>query len=383
MKYLKRFFISLISILAILIIGLYAFGYDYLFKAVRTIYLTGHTTAYLEDYKKFDNVVIKSGEPQPWPQAKKYNLTKASDSIMKVHERYGSIAYMVIQNDSILFEEYYDGFNKGSKSNSFSMAKSYVSAMLGKAIMQGKIKSLHQPVGDFFKEYRTDDAATMTVGDLSSMASGLNWDESYYSPFSVTTRSYFDNDLAKVILPLGAKGKPGQGFKYLSGNTELLAMVIEKATGMQLEEYLSQEFWKPMGCESDALWQVDSEEKGLIKAYCCIASNARDFARLGKLYKDHGRWNGLQLLDSAFVARSLTPRFKGAPYGYGFWLKKHNGKKLFMMRGHLGQYVMVVPEDDLIVVRLGHSRGELSENGFPKEIDTYMNEAYRIIKHAE
>lgn len=379
MKYLKRFLIGLISILAILIIFLYVFNYDYLLKAVRTIYFTGHTTAYLEDYKKFDNVVVKSGEPQPWPQSKIYNTATASDSIMSVHERYGSIAYLVIKNDSILFEEYYDGFGKDSKSNSFSMAKSYVSAMLGKAIMQGHVKSLEQPVGDFFTEYSTGDAARMTVGDLASMASGLNWDEGYYSPFSVTTQAYFDDDLAKIMLDRGIKTKPGQDFEYLSGNTELLAMVLEKATGMELEEYLSQEFWKALGSESDALWQVDSEENGLIKAYCCIASNARDFARLGKLYKNHGKWNGKQLLDSAFVVKSITPRFEGAPYGYGFWLKKHDGKDLFMMRGHLGQYVMVVPQDNLMVVRLGHSRGALGENGFPAEIDTYMNEAYRIV----
>ena len=383
MKYLKRFFIGLVSIVAVLIIFLYIFDYDYLLKAVRTIYFTGHTTAYLKDYKKFDNVIVESGEPQPWPLAKNYNKAKASDTVMNVHEQYGSIAYMVIKNDSILFEEYYDDFAQNSKSNSFSMAKSYVSAMLGKAVMQGKIKGLNQPVGDFFEEYSTGNAALMTVGDLASMASGLNWDEAYYSPFSVTTRAYFDDDLTKVMLDRGMKGKPGQGFKYLSGNTELLAMVLEKATGSGLEEYLSQEFWKPMGCESDALWQVDSKENGLIKAYCCIASNARDFAKLGKLYKDHGKWNGKQLLDSAFVAKSVTPRFEGAPYGYGFWIKKYQDKDLFMMRGHLGQYVMVAPEDNLIVVRLGHSRGDLGENGFPAEIDTYLDEAYRIVNESK
>tara|TARA_B100000945_G_C20421712_1_gene618373 strand:- start:1544 stop:2683 length:1140 start_codon:yes stop_codon:yes gene_type:complete len=378
MKILKRIFLSLVSLILILIIALYAFDYDYLIKAVRTIYFTGHTTAYLEDYKKFDNTTIEAGTAQPWPQAKNYNSYSLSDELMQIHKEFGSIAYMVIKNDSIVFEDYYDGFGQDSKSNSFSMAKSYVSALLGKAIKDGYINSLDQPVGDFISEYSEGTAAQMTVGDLASMASGLNWDESYYSPFSVTTRAYFDDHLEPVMLGLGMKEKPGTGYQYLSGNTQLLAMVLERATGKKLADYLSESLWKPLGANQDALWQLDSEEGGLVKAYCCIASNARDFARLGKLYKDYGEWNGQQILDSAFIAKSITPRFEGEPYGYGFWLKDYKDKKVFMMRGHLGQYVIVIPEDDLIVVRLGHSRGKTNATGYPDEMDAYLEEAYKM-----
>ncbi|MFD2825166.1 serine hydrolase domain-containing protein [Leeuwenhoekiella polynyae] len=378
MKFLKRLFIGLISFLVVLIIALYVFDYDYLLKAVRTIYFTGHTTAYLEDYKKFNNTRIEAGNPQAWPQAKNYNTYELSDTLRNIHKTYGSIAYVVIKNDSLVFEDYYDGFGQNSRSNSFSMAKSYVSAMLGKAIKDGYIKSLNQPVGDFISEYSTGTAAQMTVGDLASMASGLNWDETYYSPFSVTTRAYFDDDLEPVMLNLGMKEKPGTCYKYLSGNTQLLAMVLEKATSKKLADYLSKSFWKPLGSPEDALWQLDSEEGGLVKAYCCIASNALDFARLAKLYKDYGNWKGTQILDSMFVTKSITPRFSGEPYGYGFWLKDFKGKKVFMMRGHLGQYVMVIPEDDLIVVRLGHSRGKVNETFYPDELDSYLEEAYKM-----
>ncbi len=378
MKLLKRILLGLVSLIVVLVIALYALDYDYLLKAVRTIYFTGHTTAYLEDYKKFDNTVIESGKPQTWPEARDYNTHSSSDTLEAIHQKYGSVAFLVIKNDSIVFEEYYDGFGQTSKSNSFSMAKSYVSAMLGKAIMQGYIRSLDQPVGDFIPEYSTGTAAQMTVGDLASMSSGLNWDESYYSPFSVTTRAYFDDDLDPVMRNLGMKAEPGQEFTYLSGNTQLLAMVLEKATGKKLASYLSESLWKPLGSQEDALWQLDSEDGGLVKAYCCIASNARDFARLGKLYKDYGQWNGKQLLDSAFVAKSIQPRFEGEPYGYGFWLMDYKNKPVFMMRGHLGQYVMVVPEDDIIIVRLGHSHGPLGQNGYPQELITYLDEAYTL-----
>ncbi|MET0758774.1 MAG: serine hydrolase, partial [Flavobacterium sp.] len=359
----------------------YVFDVDYLLKAVRTIYVNGHTTAYLEDYKEFDNRQIeKSNLAQPWAIHKKYNKVTATSELEKTHKEIGTVAFLIIKNDSIWHESYYDGFNKDSKSNSFSMAKSVVSASLGKAIMEGKIKSLDQPVADFFPQFKEGKAAKMTVGDLSSMASGLNWDESYYSPFSITTRAYFDDDLNKVILGLKVVDEPGKKYKYLSGNTQLLAMVIEKATGESLANYVSDKFWKPMGAENEALWETDDKD-GIVKAFCCIASNARDFGRFGKLYKQYGKWNGKQILDSAFVAKSIMPRFKASPqYGYGWWLSNYKDKKIFYMRGHLGQYVIVIPEDELIIVRLGHEKGfQSTKSPHSDDFFVYIDQTYKML----
>lgn len=357
MTFLKKIVKWLIILLGLLIVVLYATDTDYLLKAVRTIYLKGHSTAYLEDYKKFDNQVVNNGTPQPWPNHKDYNTIQETESLKQINNTNGTIAYVIIKNDSIWFEKYYDGFDENSKTNSFSMAKSYVSGLMGKAIEDGYIKSLDQPVSDFIPEFSDGLAAKMTVGDLSSMASGTNWDEKYYSPLSITTRAYFDDDLEKVILGLKVVEEPGKAYKYSSGDTQMLAMVIEKATGKKMYDYLTESFWKPLGSENPTLWQVDSEANDLVKAYCCIASNAKDFARFGKLYKDHGKWNGKPILDSTFVAKSLTPRFPESPeYGYGWWLKDIGKKHFFMMRGHLGQYVFVEPKDNIIIVRLGHSK---------------------------
>ena len=374
---LKWGLLTIIGLIAIL----YITDTDYLLKAVRTIYAKGYTTAFLEDYKEFDNVKIENDVPQPWPKHKDYNSVSETERLQKYNEAYGAIAYVIIKNDSIWFENYYDGFDENSKTNSFSMAKSYVSGLMGKAIEEGYIKSLDQPVSDFFPEFSEDLAAKMTVGDLSSMASGTNWDEKYYSPLSITTRAYFDDDLEKVILGLKVVNEPGQAYKYSSGDTQLLAMVIEKATGKKLYDYLTESFWKPLGSENETLWQVDSKEHDLVKAYCCIASNAKDFARFGKLYKDHGKWRGEQLLDSAFVARSITPRFAESPqYGYGFWMQKRDGKSFFMMRGHLGQYVIVEPEDNIIIVRLGHQKSPDAANQiFSDDISIYIEEAYKML----
>jgi CubicO group peptidase (beta-lactamase class C family) len=385
MKSLKKI-ISLLIISGISVVLLaYATNTDYLLKAVRTIYLKGHVTAFLDDYHEFDNRTIAAGPVKySWPKHGLYNTTQASDRLEKKHQEMGTIAYVVIKNDSIFYEQYYQGYSDSSNTNSFSMVKSMVSGLLGKSIMNGTIKSLDQPVGDFFPEFNEGLAAQTTVGDLASMSSGTNWDEAYYSPLSITTRAYFDDYLREVILNLKVVDTPGQKFKYASGDTQLLGMVLEKANGKTLSQQLTEYFWQPLGAEHDAYWQLDSEESGIEKAYCCLASNALDFARFGKLYKDHGNWMGAQILDSAYVAKSISPRFEDSPqYGYGWWMHPHMGHDFFMMKGHLGQYVMVNPTDNLIIVRLGHLHSKREQNrDFGDDIPIYIEEAYKMLQQA-
>jgi CubicO group peptidase (beta-lactamase class C family) len=336
----------------------------------------------LSDYKNFENRVLDPSEnPQPWPLHSRFNTVSLNEVQQQINLDNQTAAFLVIKNDSLFFEKYYDGYSQDSKSNAFSMAKSYVSALLGKAIMDGYIKSLDQAVKDFIPELKGAYADEVTVGDLASMASGQRWDEAYYSPVSVTTAAYFVEDLEKLILDQPIDQAPGKSFIYKSGTTQLLAMVIVKATGKNLTDYLYESFWNPMGAEHQALWQLDSEENGMEKAYCCITSNARDFARLSKLYKNHGKWDGKILLDSTFIAKSLTPRFEDSQqYGYSWWLKNYKGYKVFMNRGHLGQYVITIPEENLILVRLGHSKGPKGKiaDPFTPDIYRYMDIALEL-----
>ncbi|MCB4807368.1 beta-lactamase family protein [Tamlana sp. 62-3] len=381
MKFIKNLFKWLMLLILILVLSLYVFDYDYIIKGAKTVYFTGHKTAFIDDYPYFENDTIKKGNHvDAWAIHKNYNSVSPTEKLSQVNQDWGTIAYLIIKNDSIWFEKYYDGYNKNSKTNSFSMAKSITSALLGKAIMDGYIKSLDQPLSDFYPQYSY---AKTTVGDLSSMASGLDWVEHYTSPFSVTARANYDDDLAETILNQKVVKTPGEAFEYLSGSTALLGMVIKKATGKTLSNYLSESFWQPMGAANDALWQLDDAENRLAKTFCCISSSARDFARFGKLYKDHGKWNGKQLLDSSFVKKSITPRFKGSPeYGYGWWIKDIGDKHFFMMRGHLGQYVLVEPNDNLIIVRLGHRKSPDQGVGkFTNDITVYVEEAYKMMNN--
>ena len=381
MSSFKRVIGYIFGVLIFLVVLSYATDYNYILKGIRVVYFTGHTTAFIDDHVYFENEVIPASQnPQPWPEHKNMNKIEPTETLKETHDELGTIAFLIFKNDSVWHEYYAEDYGPTSQTNSFSMAKSITSALLGKAISDGFITSLNQPVGDFIPKFEN---TALTVGDLSSMASGLNWEESYTSPFSVTARSYYDDDLAETILDLEVTETPGEAYKYLSGNTQLLAMVIEKATGKDLETYLYQSFWNPMGAEQPALWQVDDEEHRLVKAYCCLSSNARDFARFGKLYKDFGSWNGLQLLDSTFVAKSIQPRFEESPeYGYGLWLSDHLDKEIFVMRGILGQYVITIPEDDLIIVRLGHQRGSRSDMPFSSDFYTYVEETYAMLHRA-
>lgn len=204
-------------IIAGLIALIYAFDVDYLLKGVRVVYLTGNNTAYLSDYKYFDNRIIEpSPVAEPWAKHNKYNTIEETEELAAINKDRETKAFLVIKNDSIVFEKYFDGYSESSKSNSFSMAKSITVTLLGKAIMDGKIKSLDQPVGDFFDEYKTGFGAELTVGNLASMSSGMKWNEKYYSVINITSESYFSDDLRSVILNQKIIEKPGQKFRYSS-----------------------------------------------------------------------------------------------------------------------------------------------------------------------
>lgn len=379
MKFLKKFLKWIIISIGSIVLLLYIFGYGYVLRGIKIVYFTGHTTAFIDDYPYFENDTIKKGKHvDAWPKHNDYNSVSETDKLNQTHSELGTIAYLIIKNDSIWFEKYYGGFGKNSKTNSFSIAKSITCALLGKAIKDGYIQGLDQPLSDFYPQFSY---AKTTVGDLASMASGLEWVEHYKNPLSITARANYSSNLEDILLNRKITGTPGQAFVYKSGNTQLLGMVIQKATGKKLANYLSESFWQPMGMSENALWQVDDEDNRMAKAFTAISSNARDFARFGKLYKDHGKWNGEQLLDSSFVATSVAPRFPEDPrYGYGFWLKKIKDKNFFMMRGHLGQYVIVEPNDNIIIVRLGHRKGAGNPiANFTSDISIYIEEAYKML----
>lgn len=377
MKKLLKILLSLSLISIILSLIAFLTGNKHLFSVIR------HNFPGIDDYKIFSNRKIrKSEQPKAWKITKEYNTIRLSSRLRKKLEQLRSIAFLVIRDDSILYEEYWEGYGPDSISNSFSMAKTYVGVLTGVALKNGFLQSLDQPVADFIEEFKKDNRRDITIRHLITMSSGLNWKESYINPLSVTSRGYYGDDIIKTCLRLRPVEKPGSLFEYRSGDTQLLAMVLEKATGMNLSQNMEQYLWRPTGTEHDAYWSLD-RIYGMEKAYCCLNSNARDFARLGKLFLHNGIWEGKQLLDPDFVKESLRPapltdKVTGQKidyYGYSWWLlPEYKGYRIFYARGILGQYVIVIPQKKLIITRLGRKRG--------RKTGPHFEELYLMIDEA-
>nr|WP_255785028.1 serine hydrolase [Membranihabitans maritimus] len=285
-----------------------------------------------------------------------------------------SVAFLVAKDGLLIFEKYWNGHQVGTLSNSFSMAKSVVVMLLGCAIKDGFIESLQTNVSDYFPVYSKGKGSRLTVGDLARMSTGMDWQEEYYLPFNVTTQAYYGDQLNKLILGRKIKEDPGKSFTYLSGNTQLLAMVLSEVLPCTLSEYLTKKIWSPLGMESDAKWMID-ESVGMERAYCCINATARDFLRLGQLLLQKGQWDNKIILDEEYVDLMTRPAFLESPqYGYGLWLDLHYEYPFYMMRGHLGQYVIVIPSMDLVITRLGkkNAKREVEGKQIPEDVYSYI-----------
>ena len=208
------------------------------------------------------------------------------------------MAFIVIRRGSVVYERYFNGCARDTVTTSFSMAKSVVSALLGIAIGEGRIVSVDEPVTRHLPELRGNDPRfdRITLRHLLAMRSGIAFEEAYRTPLSEAARFYLGPDLRAEVAKLKIEGEPDRAYRYLSGNTQLLAMVVERATGMPLARYLELRVWQPMGAEFDASWSLDSAASGVARALCCLNARAVDDARFGLVCLNAGRFNGRQIV---------------------------------------------------------------------------------------
>lgn len=357
MKILRWIFVTILLLVVLLSGYITITGNNYIYKAIAYNY------ADIDDYVLFPNDTVKAGMPQPWPVSKTYNRIKPFPSLQRQLDSIRSVAFVVIKDDSICFEEYWDGYSEASFSNSFSVAKSIISLLTGIALGEGKIRSLDDPIGKYIHDFKHPEMGNVTVRQLLMMSSNSSWDESYSGLFSQTTKGYYGTDLHEQVMSLQLQGSPGKLYSYRSGDTQLLSLVLKAATGKSVSVYASEKLWKPMGAEHDALWSLD-HKGGIEKAYCCFNTNARDFARIGNLMLHNGNWKGRQLVPEEYVKEALQP--VGLPdetgmatnyYGYQWWLMPERGN-VFYARGINGQWIICIPDKQMVIVRLGHLRGE-------------------------
>jgi CubicO group peptidase (beta-lactamase class C family) len=356
-------------------------GNSYMYKALVFNYVG------IDDLDLFHTRTISNGTPQPWAVSASYNKAKLPDSVRAELEKLHTVSYLVIKDDSLRYEEYWENYNENSLSNSFSMAKSVIALLIGIAHDEGKIRSLDEPVSNYITFYSDGYASETTIRHVLMMASGSSWDESYSNLFSITTKAYYGSNLEKLMRnEVKIIETPGRKWNYKSGDTQMLAIILEKATGKTVSDYASEKLWQPIGAELPAQWSLDYKD-GHEKAFCCIYSNARDFARIGKLLLDSGSWNGKQLISKEFVKQALTPNnllhhddttSRVTIYGYHWWLMNYKGHDVFYMRGLLGQYVFVIPDQRIVAVRLGKEREKIQIDRRPIEIDYILAGALAV-----
>jgi CubicO group peptidase (beta-lactamase class C family) len=285
-------------------------------------------------------------------------------------ERYlqasGTTAFLVVHDDKLLYERYFNGYDQRSVNTSFSMAKSFASALVGIAIDEGHIKSVDEPITNYIPELLKKDKRfkSITIRDLLTMSSGIKYEEGGFLPWSEAaddTKTYYSTDLRELALNSQIEGKAGQYFEYNNYNPLLVGMILERATGMHVARYLQQKFWRPMGMEADGSWSLDSKENGFEKMESGVNARARDFARFGMLFAKEGNWRGKQLISRGWVEQSTRPDTSMDPsedYQYFWWVNTPDGKNHFSAQGNYGQYIYVAPEKDLVIVRLGKEEGE-------------------------
>lgn len=342
----------------------------------------------IDSYKLFDNRKVEKGESQRWVVSEKYNTYNFNPDQLAYFNAYKTVAYLVVKDTMLLSETYWGGYDKDSYSNSFSMSKSIVSLLIGCAIQDGYIKNIDQRVGDFLPAYKIGDRSKLTLRNLLTMSSNLSWDESYSSLFSITTQAYYGNDIKRIVLNLHSMGESGKFFDYRGSDPQLLALIIEAVTGKKLSEYASEKIWMPVGAEHDALWSLDRKD-GTEKASCCFNSNARDFARIGQLMLNRGKWRGIQIIPEWYIKEATKPISElidkelnqpNQRYGMQWWCLNYKNFNIFYARGILGQYIFVIPELNAVIVRLGHKRNDVKIDGHPEDVYRYIDFGIDIVE---
>ncbi len=360
-------------------LGLYAFLLVFVISLftikpflARALY---HNFADVDDYRIFENREVKAGAAQPWEVAAQSHAAPDVKT-QALLDSLETTALLMIDQGKVAYEQYDRGGGVDELHGSFSMAKSIVAILTGFAIQEGAITKVESPIKTWITEWSERPEGEITVQDLLSMSTGLNWKEAYANPFSITTEAYYGGSLIQTALKqrLSDELKTGKDFKYHSGSTELLGLVLARAVNRNLAVYASEKLWQPIGAEKTALWSLDHAENpnegsmtpAVEKAFCCFNARARDFAKIGQFILQQGKWNGQSLLNTAWVQEMTSPKVADY-YGYQWWVLSTAQGPIPYARGILGQYILVVPQKNRVVVRLGKKMGERQDH-HPEEV---------------
>jgi CubicO group peptidase (beta-lactamase class C family) len=303
-------------------------------------------------------------------QSSSQSTTSSTTSFNEMLASTQTTAFLITKDDQLIYENYFNGYDRDSINTSFSVAKSFVSALVGIAIDEGLIDSIDDPITKYIPELQDKDSRylAITIKNILSMSSGLRYVEEG-TPFSDDTKTYYDPNLRSVALSAVIEEEPGKTFHYNNYNYLLLGIILERATGMPVAKYMEEKLWKPLGMEAPASWSLDSGSSGFEKMESGINARAIDFAKFGRLYLNNGsNWNGEQVISEKWVGTSTSANNTSDPsieYQYGWWIYPSqegvdSNQRHFSARGNHGQFIYIIPEERLVIVRHGSDSGNIN-----------------------
>lgn len=283
------------------------------------------------------------------------------DEFVEMHD---TEAFLIIRNDTILYERYPNGHSAELPVSTFSVSKSVMTTLIGIAIHQGHLNGKDQRISEILPEWDTPHFTGIRVRHLLEHTSGIRFSKSVANLSSDQVQFYYGKNLRRRMARRTSEHPPGQRFNYHSANTQLLGLVLEGASGQTLSEYLETHLWQPLGMAAPAFWSLDRKgEKGIERAFCCLQAQAIDFAKLGRLWLHDGYWNGRQLLPPGWMEEVLDPgRADCGPYRCGFTVTGSDCNLAFFASGLMGQFIYVVPDKNLLILRFGQHRKGYSAN---------------------
>jgi CubicO group peptidase (beta-lactamase class C family) len=333
-----------------------------------------------DDWKRFPSRVVRAGDTPvqfSWEQSDIFeDFTVGGIQLDAFLEASHTTAFVILHDDALLYEGYFNGSNREATQPSFSVAKSFLSTLVGIALEEGFIGSLDDSVAVYIPELLERDPrfGDITLRDLIMMTSGIRFERSDENPFSDDFITSHSPNMRAAALKTEIAEEPGQGFHYNDYNPELIGMVLERATGISVSEYLATRLWGPMGAEADGSWDLDSERSGFERMSVGINGRAIDFAKLGWLFLHDGKVGQRQVIPQAWVEQIsgatdaiYTARAEHAYYYQDYWwLDVENDA--FYAEGNFGQWIYVYPSANLVLVRHGMDTGGVYWTGLLGEM---------------
>jgi len=259
---------------------------------------------------------------------------------------------VLIKNGFLVGERYADGYDQQSYGTSWSMAKSFYSALIGISLELGEISSIDDNVGTYLS-YFNDERSVVTIRDLLDMTSGLEFPEHEHEIM------FFRNDQIEYVKSIGMEKAPKTLFEYNNVNSMLLGEILLQVTGKKADVLLRERIFSKIGIEDATLWQDGS---GNVMTYCCIDMSARDYSKFGLLFSRNGNWNGDQVIPANYVDETFSTVWESTPnwwtdlnrgYSLHWWISKNDEEgTIFNASGKFGQYIFVDRENDIIFTRI-------------------------------